>query len=270
MTTSSRFTRTPQSFYIRGTDVLHLLGTQAKPLRPSSLDAIAKCPMRVALDLLTEERVSGVAADTGTVTHAGIAAWHLGLDPLDAMNAAASRASLADRSEVERFFSLYCEDPRNAPHAVERVECAVQGEIAPTIFAAGTLDQLRRDESGVLRVWDVKSGKPEGWEMLHVHAMQLSAYAMLASQTLGEPVHPGGIIRLWGYRKRGAELPSPAGVFFHATWGLEDCPEILQRAVDAVHAIRRGEITFGPGPDCNYCRHGGLQSCLPRARELFS
>jgi hypothetical protein len=35
----------------------------------------------------------------------------------------------------------------------------------------------------------------------------------------------------------------------------------------AIADIRRGDITFGPGPHCTYCEFGGLTGCIPEFKK---
>jgi hypothetical protein len=222
----------------------------------------------------------GVATDTGSAVHAAVEWWHATGDA-DAL--AKIRGTLgakfprADWDDAGRFVTPYTLDPRNAPASVERCEVPVAltlpaADNDPTgesIRIAGTLDQLRRDADGVLQVWDVKTSRTVGgWVLLHNHAIQLAAYTLAAAQTLREQVEPGGIIRAYGYRVRGAAGPetSPDGIFFHASWNSSSSLLLLDAVRTAVAVVRSGKPLPGPGEWCQWCPLGGLENCLLRAR----
>ena len=133
----------------------------------------------------------------------------------------------------------------------------------------GTLDQVRRDVTGVCRIWDIKTSMKGAWEIAHGYAYQLAAYAMGASALLCEPVEPGGFIRTRSYVKRGV-LPgaSPDGVFIEVPWRLADATRILDGVRLVVAQIRSGYFWLGPGDHCSYCPAGGVQSCLPKLLSL--
>jgi hypothetical protein len=97
---------------------LRLFASEQFPLRASRLYWFM-CQMRHALDHLGyfEHDVGGVAAQTGSLTHVGIQAWHEhGQDleeALRAMRAAVPKFSAAKPSEAQRNLLLYTKDPRN-------------------------------------------------------------------------------------------------------------------------------------------------------------
>src|SRR5262249_40893024 len=97
---------------------LRLFASEQYPLRASRL-YWHMCEMRHALDHLGyfDQDAGGVAAQTGSLTHAGIHAWHeSGQDveeALRAMRAAVPRFPLAEVSEAQRNLLLYTRDPRN-------------------------------------------------------------------------------------------------------------------------------------------------------------
>lgn len=224
---------------------------------------------------------SGKAADTGSLTHAAVAAFHVTGSVkagLEALASAQHKFPLGDAHDAEIFYRHYTADPRNSKAEAEVIETEKKvrlilppHETDPTgemVVIHGTLDQIRQ-RNGRKAVWDLKTGAGEGWEMTHTYALQISAYAMAATQTLGEPIEPGGIIRAAGYRKRGALLPSPDGVFWETPWSLADCPLLLDAVRLTVAQIRGGELRWGPGKHCGFCPAGGLQSCIPTAKESF-
>lgn len=255
-------------------------GTAQMPLRPSSLDALIRCPLSIALQLIDSiESTSGPAADTGSLTHAAVAAWHLNDRKLE-VGLAAIRDSLpkfplGDPQDAERFFRCYVEDPRNniaEVFAVEqKVKCVIDADpddpTGEPIHIQGTLDQIRI-EDGVPKIFDLKTGSPEGWVMLHTYAFQQSAYTIAASQTFGFEAQPGALIRASGWRKRGVDPSSaPPGVFFYMPWSLEDCYRLMKVVAAKVAEVRRMKVAPNPGHHCSFCPIGGLDTCLPRSAE---
>jgi hypothetical protein len=279
-------------------------GSAARPLRPSALTWLVACPVKSLLDI-DEIDSSGPAAQTGSLVHAGIEAFHLETDDAQkvaaavaAMQRAAAEFPLADPAEARRYIEPYVCDPRNAgaafaavPADVKRrdgstlragspaLEVPVKLELPPhhsdptgePIVMRGQIDQIRAEHGGAI-VCDYKSGtKQSGWEMLHSYAYQQAAY-VLAARASGFPdAKPGYIIRGYGYRVRGASLPCADGVFWAMPFDVAGCQLLMDRVRLQVALVRRGEIDFGPGAHCAYCPHGGLDSCIPAAnKRLFS
>jgi hypothetical protein len=267
-----------------------------KPIRCSKLAAIAKCSVRVwMLEAMSyEDDEGGTPAQTGSLVHAGVAAFHQtdGLAKVReqaAWNAIAANSlkfPLADETEVRLLLTPYLNDPRNINARFATVEIngatvpAVELEVVfqlsphPTdstsspIYVTGHLDQIRV-ENGINKVWDYKSGKKTGWEMLHDYAVQIAGYTHGAMDSLKLPqCEPGGIIRGMGYRTRGVSLPSPDGVFFQSPFKSNHLDTLLDNVRLHVALVRNGDVQFGPGPHCTYCEFGGLINCLPKFEEL--
>jgi hypothetical protein len=219
---------------------------------------------------------SGPAADTGNLAHSAIDHWHKnGQKDGEAIDYMRSRLKTFPKGkidEAEKYVTPYFADPRNQEAEVVYCEYPVhftireaEGDPFGPIYVRGTLDQIRRNkEEGWLELWDVKTGdKYSGWEMLHVYAAQQAAYVLAGSNVLDQPVHPGGIIRPYGYRVRGADLPSPIGVFFHSSWDIAGCHTILAAVRERVRDVRQGKCFPTSGEHCNSCPAGGLSSCIP-------
>ena len=213
---------------------LSLFGSEHAPLRCSMLDGLNRCPMKHVLLYLDEaEDRAGEAAETGSIAHAGIAAYHRAGGHVNGVEAglAAIRASLdrfprARPEDAARHFADYAADPRHSSAEVVAVERPVRLVLPPgagdptgrEVVIEGTVDQIRRHE-GRLAVFDVKTGATPGWQMLHDHLFQVCAYALAATAELGEPVAPGCLIRTQGYRKKGVRpADAPDGVFW--SYGL--------------------------------------------------
>lgn len=268
------------------------IGTEDRPLRPSALAWFVKCPVKVVLDMWECDDDAGPAAQTGSLVHAGVEAFHLERDAskkvaaaVAAMQRAAGEFPLADPTEARLYIDPYLCDPRNqnAAFATDRdgrpaVECKVRLELPPhdldptgrPIVVRGTLDQIRR-ENGRDVVCDLKTGQTSGWAMLHDYALQQAAY-VLAARASGFPnAEPGYLIRCYGYRARGAKLPSPDGVQWWLPFDVKGCVALMDRVRLQVALVRRGEIDYGPGPHCTFCPQKGLDGCIPAAnKKLFT
>jgi RecB family exonuclease len=240
-------------------------GTAARPLRASSLPRLVRCPWAAIMEAYSDGGTSGPAADTGTAVHLAIATWHT-LAKKDArvavevMRRSVARFPLADLDSATVQFHDYTNDRRNVEAEVVACETPVTLTLpAPEeVVIIGTLDQVRRDRHGRLTVWDVKTGKPDGWDMLHEHALQLAAYMLGAGATAC------GIIRTQDYRRRNG----PGPVFWEAPFDIHQAYELLRSVVHTVQAVRQGTVHVGPGSHCRWCPAGGLAGCLPLLREM--
>lgn len=266
-------------------------GGPANPLRCSKLDTVVKCPISVVLSMGEAEDEGGKAAQTGSLAHLAVAAFHLEPDlqrkvqaGLAALRDGLPRFPHGDPEDATRHFQGYAGDPRNLNAIIARdaagspvVERKVSISLPPhpsdptgqPIYIHGTLDQIRLTERGP-GVCDLKTGAKSGWEMIHDYAYQQSAYVVAARASGFPDAVPGQIIRTGGYRTRTAKGVSPDGVFWAMPWTVDDCWMILDRLRLAVAQIRAGEVGFGPGPQCTYCKHGGLQECVPTAKHRLS
>lgn len=243
--------------------------TEAHPLRASSIGDLMRCPLRVVMrHLQTPERTSGPAADTGSACHAMIAAFHGGANEADSIQEGEARLAeypKADMSAAARMFRKYILDPRNAKANVIACETkllfsipAETGEIA----VQGTPDQVR-EENGVFKVYDVKTGEAEdGFTMTNTHAFQIAAYCVGMTKALGKPVEPGAIIRVREYLRRGV-IPqdAPGGVFWEFPFDHDGAQSLMRGVTRVVDAIRRGTYWAVPDDYCRFCPLGGISSC---------
>lgn len=265
-----------------------MFADKSHPIRCSKLANIAKCSARIYMIHLidNEDDEGGESAQTGSLTHAGVAAFHKTKGNLsmrkgaawDAIAKAAKEFPLADKDEVRLFITPYMDDPRNINAVMLAVEHEVEftldpHELDPTgekIYIEGTLDQIRKwPHIRYPVVDDLKTGKKTGWEMIHDYALQLAAYAYAARQCGFPDVGPGHIIRNYGYRVRGAEMPAPSGVFWAMPYKWDDIPSLLDTVKLGVALIRMGYYHFNPGPHCTYCEFGGLTGCKDQERKLI-
>ena len=211
---------------------------------------------------LAEDR-EGEAADTGTAVHKAIAAWHGGKDGLEEMRSHFAEYPLADLDEAEKQFQAYCQDPRNMLADIVLCEQPVTCE-AETVYFTGTVDQVRR-VGDRLKVWDVKTSKKGGVQILDEHTYQLAGYAVAAGEFLGQPVDVGGIIRTRTYRKRGVDpSTSPTEVFYESAITAKQARRLLVDAARVALEIRARKLHIGPGEHCSYCPAQGIGACLPQ------
>lgn len=256
----------------------------------------------------------GPAAQTGSLTHAGVAEFHrarMGGDKLDlatergweAIRQASALFPLAEENEVRLFYTPYTKDPRNYDAEMLAVEQQIDFTLPPhdmdpthgLIYVQGTFDQIRL-HNGQPCIYDLKTGKKTGWEMVHDYAVQLAAYSVGVWQ-LSQPhpshveplkvrgrkkvtgpilptlpfdrIKPGYIIRAHGYRTRTVFNESPDGVFWPVGYeDIADAVVILENVRLHVALIRMGHVNFGPGPHCTYCEFGGLPTCMRRWKDL--
>lgn len=261
------------------------------PLRCSKLAAIPRCSIRVyMLELLEcDDGEGGVPAQTGSLAHAGVAAFHLAEGGLkvreqaawDAIAKSRTLFPLADETEVRLFLTPYMNDMRNvlAKFAkikdVPCIEYPVEFTLPPhpfdkskqEIYVQGTLDQIRI-ENGIMLVDDYKTGRIAGWQMIHDYSVQIAAYTYGARQLGLKNAQPGRIIRAMGYRTRENKGASPDGVFWSMPFTWSAVETLLENVRLHVALVRNGDVQFNPGPHCSYCEFGGLVNCVPKWVEL--
>lgn len=232
----------------------------------------------------TEDELGGTGAQTGNLVHVAVAAFHKEPDVerkvqagLAEMQANLTKFPGGDFPEAEKHYLHYVADPRNRDANVIAVEKLVEFELPPheldptgePIYIRGTMDQIRQLDDGRTMIYDIKTGKNSGWHMIHSYAYQMAAY-LLAARKNGFPfVENAVIIRTGGYRVRGADLPSPGGVFFPTHLSVERSLYMMSRIRRSIALIRKGEIDFGPGDQCTYCPYNGLENCIPLAESVL-
>jgi len=246
---------------------LSTFGTEARFLRPSSLDKLMACPMSV---LLAEADDGSEGAHVGTCVHKGAEAWHTTLSSeaaLGAMRAAlktfpaTSRAGIA---KAERWTAAYIADPKNDVMLTGRIELPVTLRLPGDVVIKGTLDQLRYDPSGRLCVWDLKTGV---WltapEARLAYQYQQAAYVLAARQTLGVDVQPGGLIYANAYSDA---RPQP---FVSMQVSVEDCEAMIEEVRLTVLDIRAGRVRTTPGSACKFCKQPKFPLCHRKFRSLL-
>lgn len=284
-----------------------MLGDKDQPFRCSKLAELVKCSMKVHLrEALEINDEGGAAAQNGSLTHEGVAAFHIAHGTTeerkkaawDAIASAQAKFPLSELNEVRLFITPYMNDPRNI-HAkfyqypltenekelwktngrtdTYSIERQVDFTLPPhpldstgkLIYVQGTYDQVRNEGEPVKN--DLKTGKKTGWEMIHDYAVQMSAYVYGCRTTIPmfSNLIRSKIIRNHGYRTRENKGESPDGVFWAMPFNrFEQVEMILENIRLHVALWRNGEVQFGPGPHCTYCEFQGLPGCTLKWDEV--
>ena len=251
-------------------EILQRIGSKGFPLRPSSLPSLMTC-QRLWMDerKMEFEQIAKIkkAADTGSAVHKAIQAWHNLGDhqaALQVMEANIASYPDADLNDARLSFRPYYEDERNkifAPNIITETEVSLQTKEG--VWIAGTLDQLRKDNGD--KKWylfDVKTGKEEGWKYLHVHSYQFAAYVLAARHSLGLDVVPGGLICTYGYRRRNSTESN--GVFqeYQRRLTLQKCQDLVDQVVKKFLELRQAaKPETLQGGHCLFCDRKFFQ-CL--------
>lgn len=253
--------------------------------RISSLPGIGQCPGFAVLRAAGDDTGSA-AANTGSAVGRIAELWHRGGEGAtsfeeavaQAMREVAENFPRADMDEARLHALGYASDPRNRGVVVaEWCELEVKLTLAPApedptgqpIELVGHIDQIRRDPvTKQLRVWDLKNGRPGGLELLYGYAWQIAAYSLACTATLGEPVLPGGVIRMKGYGTKRRDPDADPSTHFEAPWSLDQCRGMLDVVAFEVAHVRNGAIAMRPGMHCMWCPAGGPHLCGARLRAL--
>lgn len=257
---------------------LAAFGSEEQPIHASMLPELINCNWKVAVAFLVETvRESNEAADTGSAMHIAVAEWHREgkVDAaIEAMRSKLDRYKKANLDEAAKLFRLYSRDPRNkeASFAEYQGQKLIEKQIEfvlqpakndPTqapIHIVGTLDQVRLDPLGKPRVWDLKTSKRPGWDLMNMYLYQLAAYSLGASKLLSTPVNLGGLITPRHYKGDPESLP--LGVFWNYPHKFDDLASIIQGVRLAVAQIRAGEFHISPGSHCHYCPLETTNDCI--------
>lgn len=237
--------------------------------------------------LMQPHEESGAAADTGSATHAAVAYFHQHereiVAAVEAMHARKSEYPLADLNEAAKLFLAYTEDPRNHGE-VELVEYSVAFNIRPApedktqapITIVGRIDQVRAVGNKRYKVYDVKTSKREGIDVMGESMYQMAAYSVGATIALREKykddtivVDPGALIMPRQYFRRGISPGSaPPGIFWNYAFKLVHCDAVLRGLAVTVAAIRNGDFWPNGGDYCRWCTYRGIDECIPALIEV--
>lgn len=236
-------------------------------------------------DMVNDE--GGPAAQTGNLIHSAAAAFHraaasMGVEArteegLAALERARQTFPDGNAGTAEEAFRAYAADEENIKADVAWVEQKVELILSaapgdPTgepIVILGSLDQIRRDQKGVLRLWDIKHTAKSGDEALEAYAVQQACYLLAARQHLAATVQPGGLIHTPSYKKKYAKK------FLRYTMTDDDVMILVTAMTYSVSLIRQGVPIFRPGTDtCQYCKFSqngqkGFADCLPAFRASY-
>jgi hypothetical protein len=227
--------------------------------------------------------IAGAPAHTGSAVGRIVQLLHEG-KPYEAACGIAALESptafpLADLGQAAVWARSYSCDPRNLDGSVvagscelmvaASLPCAPDDPTGQPVELRGHVDQLRRGADGVLRVWDLKSGREGGLALLYAQAWQLAAYATLVEHTLGEPCLVGGVIRLRGYDVAGT-LPGDAAAHFTAGWDREARDAMMAEVVQQVSWLRQGVVALTPGLACQWCPAGNPSTCRRDVADVLA
>lgn len=256
---------------------MRIYGTRACPIRMSSLPMLSRCPGFVMLRdrrFYEGEDRDSKAANTGTAVGRAVELYHRGLEMREALDQVkkekeqgARGLALADLARVDTMADRYARDPRNPyPVVIESsLELEVKLELPPwehdptrePIYLVGHVDQIRRcPKTGGAFLWDVKAGRVDGLDMVYEYAWQQAAYCLASTETLGEQVLMGGIIRMQDYLKLN---PGPA--FYFSPWTPEQLRVMMETVRQHVAWLRAGVFHLHPGKHCSWCPAGGPHLC---------
>lgn len=254
---------------------LENIGSELLPLRCSALPKLMQCPMSVAMEMLQiVDNTSGEAADTGSAMHKAAFHFHSGKGVSDAirgMRAAVNDYTFADLDKAETMFRAYAADARNqvaVPYLEQRVKLTVPADKADKtgkpIVIHGTLDQVRFE--GSYKLWDIKTGSPEGNDMVNDHAYQLAGYWLATEATLGIRITGAGVIRVKDYiRPRGGKQ---GPVFWETVLDRATCEALMCNVARTVGMVRNNQVNSNPGRQCNWCPLLNVSTCVREAVRL--
>lgn len=274
--------------------------TEQHPLRASALTQLFVCAGSKVGDMLSDlDDAGGKAAQTGTAVGRACEVYHsTDLDfgsIMDQVKKESKEAKRpfdgADWGEVERMFKSYTLDSRNPRSAVlpESLEEEVVLRLDPhpfdptgeQIVIPGHLDQVRF-ENGTYMIWDIKSGKPEGYDMVEDYAYQQVAYAEAYAQKYPERrVAWGGIIRLRDYltpkrvkianwdpkihgKRKTRDVENPiedAKLFYPTRIPKKHYGRILDQIRAKVAMVRAGLTDINPTSFCRLCIYENVDKC---------
>lgn len=260
----------------------HLLfATEEHPLRPSSTGKIFACPMSVFMTWIEQDDGGNSAADTGSMVHAGAAAFHntKGTDEFrkgagdEAVVSSLDKFPQGNTEKALSIFAAYAADPKNSTADVVWCEQKVKLVLPPvssdptgkSVVFIGTLDQVRRYQ-GVLQVWDIKTGSgKDANASLAEYLLQQVVYTLAARDTLDGEIQTGGLIYTPGYEKPRGRRFLPLGI------NVDQCVSLLTPLVHIVSLIRQGVPLFTPSAGaCQYCSVGPYTNCIPMYQGVYS
>lgn len=256
-------------------------GTARRPLRPSALVQLLKCPMSGFLTYTDGDDLGNQAAQTGNLVHVAAAEFHRAVGELAgrkeaglaALDAARLEFPGGDPDKAVYIFGQYAGDKKNQDAVTPWVEHKVNLRLAPAaddptrepVVVIGTLDQVRLEPDGRLRVYDIKTGSAkDSNETLDEYVVQQCAYTLAARLDLDPRVEPGEIIHTPGYDKPRGRRFLPLKVT------VEDCYLMMSAVVHQVSLIRQGIPLFTPSAEnCKYCKVRPYTNCTTYYKAVY-
>lgn len=218
---------------------------------------------------LDDEDNAGPAAETGSLVHAAADEYHKNNASteagLAALAAAVPKFPRGDITRATKIFNAYAEDPKNRDAKVVQCEQKILLTLPPSpldptgkpVVIRGTLDQVREDDDGTKRVWDIKTGQTYyGTKALNHYAAQQAVYTLAAPGC-----EPGGLICTDGYFRPGKK------VFWKYRNSLKDFKQLAELVVTHVAFARMKWVPRAPGDHCDRCPHKDFETCSQFNRE---
>jgi hypothetical protein len=240
--------------------------TEEHPIRASNLCTLARCVMDAVMRWNKDDG-GGVEAQTGSMVHAGVQAYHeanrnerVGYA---VMASSTQEFPLADSAKARLHYQRYVQfEARKLPYKVIDNERKITFRLPPArndptqkdIVIIGTRDQLREDNDGVLWVVDLKTGRKKVEDMILDYSPQLAAYQQATIEA-----YPDREVR--SAIARSSDLIY-TGPFFHPMpWEPAQAKQILAFVADRVAAVRSGSIAPTANKYCAYCQYTALKYC---------
>ena len=238
-----------------------------KGVRASSLPTLFACMKSLEYK---ESGVSNEYADTGSLIHKGIQAFHV-LNNIDAALAVMATVHHRDFPEANgpkaaHHFRRYTETHQRWG-AVKQSERSIAFTLAPCaidptkeeIVIEGTLDQIRTPGVGEVVV-DMKTGSnPIKWMMRH-YMPQLCAYQY--GYFIETGIQPqAAILRTQDFLQGG-------NVYHPVPWTWDTVINTMENVKTLIALFRLGLQISSPGDHCEYCPAGGIENCSVNAKPV--
>lgn len=227
-----------------------------KTIRASSLPMLFNCPKQFMHKTEAEDygkEAGEESAQTGSLVHLGIAAYHETSDTrkgVKAIELGACKFPLADVKKALGWFHKYpAKYATNAKGKVkfieQKVTFALPGTKDETITVIGTVD-LVVESATAIYVIDHKSGPGPADYMLKQYAPQIAAYMFGVWHLMKRPKKP-----VFGFVCRIQDLHWADGKFYHDIgFDLKGAEKKLNEAA-ALYELHT--VVSTPGKHCSYC-----------------
>lgn len=222
--------------------------------------------------------IDDVAANTGSMVHAGIEAYHKSKGNLasgvKAIAVAKVKYPSGDVDEATILLRKYVEREKSNPRGkaltdnIEfqgtfKIPCSPLDKTGQEIVITGTVDMLREDMPPTkfrpyrhFGVVDHKSGRRYGADMLEYYTPQQAVYMLIAAQQLGRDDIGCYITRLQDLKR--CDLP----FYWEFEFNVSDCLKLLTPVQTRIAEIRSGLHSATPGKHCEYCAVKPYPNCV--------